>query len=87
MARLRIALDVETTKNTDINEAAHHQQEDISSNATGNSPTTTPNRKLSTSDAARHAFIAGQSDERVQALSIIMLFLCSGLQHAQGVAS
>lgn len=26
-----------------------------------------------------------RSDERVQALSIIMLYLCTGLQHAQGV--
>lgn len=36
------------------------------------------------SDAARSAFLAGQSDERVQALSVIMLHLCSGLQHVQG---
>ncbi|XP_065083846.1 PDZ domain-containing protein 8 isoform X2 [Ochlerotatus camptorhynchus] len=35
-------------------------------------------------DATRSAFLAGQSEERVQALSVIMLHLCSGLQHAQG---
>ncbi|XP_068158763.1 LOW QUALITY PROTEIN: PDZ domain-containing protein 8 [Drosophila tropicalis] len=29
--------------------------------------------------------IENKSDERVQALSIIMLYLCTGLQHAQGV--
>lgn len=26
-----------------------------------------------------------KSEERVQALSIIMLYLCTGLQHAQGI--
>lgn len=30
------------------------------------------------------AFLLGQSEERVQALSVIMLYLCSGLQYAQG---
>lgn len=38
-------------------------------------------------DAARGAFLIGQSEERVQALSVIMLHLCTGLQYAQGVAS
>lgn len=36
---------------------------------------------------AKLAFLLGQSEERVQALSIIMLHLCSGLQHAQGIAT
>ncbi|XP_049532563.1 PDZ domain-containing protein 8 [Anopheles darlingi] len=35
-------------------------------------------------ESTRAAFLAGQSDERVQALSIIMLHLCSGLQCVQG---
>uniref|UniRef100_A0A182QUE3 PDZ domain-containing protein n=1 Tax=Anopheles farauti TaxID=69004 RepID=A0A182QUE3_9DIPT len=35
-------------------------------------------------DSTRSAFLAGQSEERVQALSIIMLHLCSGLQYVQG---
>ncbi|KFB53493.1 AGAP002576-PB-like protein [Anopheles sinensis] len=35
-------------------------------------------------DSTRTAFLAGQSEERVQALSIIMLHLCSGLQYVQG---
>lgn len=38
-------------------------------------------------DVARGAFLIGQSEERVQALSVIMLHLCTGLQYAQGVAS
>lgn len=33
------------------------------------------------------AFNLGQSEERVQALSVLMLHLCSGLQHAQGIAN
>lgn len=36
---------------------------------------------------ARCAFLLGQSEERVQALSVMMLHLCSGLQYAQGVAN
>lgn len=28
-----------------------------------------------------------KSEERVQALSIIMLYLCTGLQHAQGTVT
>lgn len=37
-------------------------------------------------EMAKKAFLIGQSEERVQALSVIMLYLCSGLQYAQGVA-
>lgn len=39
------------------------------------------------SDLAGKAFLVGQSEERVQALSVIMLHLCTGLQYAQGVAN
>lgn len=85
LARLRIALDLETVNHTDV-VANAAQQVDGASNA-GVSPTSTPQRKWSTSDGARQAFLVGQSEERVHALSVIMLFLCSGLQHAQGVAS
>lgn len=46
---------------------------------------TTPKR-LNDHDMAKKAFLIGQSEERVQALSVIMLYLCSGLQYAQGVA-
>ncbi len=38
-------------------------------------------------ESAKKAFLIGQSEERVQALSVIMLYLCTGLQYAQGVAS
>lgn len=37
-------------------------------------------------DTAHKTYLIEQSEERVHALSIIMLYLCTGLQHAQGVA-
>ncbi|XP_037914498.1 PDZ domain-containing protein 8 isoform X2 [Hermetia illucens] len=50
-----------------------------------------PNRKKSLKEVehemARRAILIAQSEERVHALSVIMLYLCTGLQHAQGVAS
>lgn len=35
---------------------------------------------------ANKSNILGKSEERIQALSVTMLYLCTGLQHAQGVA-
>lgn len=56
-----------------------------SSNASAES---TPKRsKEHQHDLARKAILIGQSEERVQALSVVMLFLCTGLQYAQGVAN
>jgi len=46
----------------------------------------TPTTKDNEHEMARRAFLIGQSEERVQALSVVMLYLCTGLQHAQGVA-
>lgn len=43
--------------------------------------------KDSEHELAGKAFLVGQSEERVQALSVIMLHLCTGLQYAQGVAN
>lgn len=77
LARLRITLDVETTYNSEISNL--EVPADVA--------TTELNSKSPTSDVARKAFLAGQSEERVQALSVVMLYLCSGLQHAQGVAT
>lgn len=48
---------------------------------------TAKNSKENPHDEARKAFLVGQSEERVQALSILMLHLCTGLQYAQGVVS
>lgn len=39
------------------------------------------------SDETHKTLLTGQSEERVQALSVIMLHLCTGLQYAQGVAT
>lgn len=50
-------------------------------------PSTPRKSKESQHDLARKAFLLGQSEERVQALSVIMLHLCTGLQYAQGVAN
>lgn len=54
-----------------------------------NSAETTPrkSKQQTEADLARGAFLIGQSEERVQALSVIMLHLCTGLQYAQGVAN
>lgn len=54
-----------------------------------NSAESTPkkSKQQMEADLARGAFLIGQSEERVQALSVIMLHLCTGLQYAQGVAN
>lgn len=44
------------------------------------------NKFNSEHEMARKAFLIGQSEERVQALSVLMLHLCTGLQYAQCVA-
>lgn len=49
--------------------------------------TTTTTATASATDETRRAIQMGQSEERVQALSMIMLHLCTGLQFAQGVAT
>lgn len=72
----------------------------VASDTTGNTLTTdyTGRRSISAEstpkktkdnehDLAGKAFLIGQSEERVQALSVIMLHLCTGLQYAQGVAN
>jgi hypothetical protein len=41
----------------------------------------TPNSQV---ESVQKSFINGQSEERIQVLSVIMLHLCSGLQAAQG---
>uniref|UniRef100_A0A182IYM2 Uncharacterized protein n=1 Tax=Anopheles atroparvus TaxID=41427 RepID=A0A182IYM2_ANOAO len=53
----------------------------------GKSPTQQQQQQQQQHDSTRSAFLAGQSEERVQALSIIMLHLCSGLQNVQEPAA
>ncbi|XP_055609094.1 PDZ domain-containing protein 8 [Uranotaenia lowii] len=78
LSKLHIALDCET-----LNQSSLSTAKESSIKGDDGKPKTngTPS---SSSDATRSAFLAGQSEERVQALSIIMLHLCSGLQHVQG---
>lgn len=40
----------------------------------------TPSNQI---ESVQKSFISGQSEERIQILSVIMLHLCSGLQAAQ----
>lgn len=51
------------------------------------SPTNDSSYNRKSRDDTAKAFLIGQSEERVQALSVIMLHLCTGLQYAQGVAT
>ncbi|XP_055638028.1 PDZ domain-containing protein 8 [Toxorhynchites rutilus septentrionalis] len=74
LSKLHIALDCETLNQSSLSSGGKITSKDDSK----------PKNPNQTADAARSAFLAGQSEERVQALSVIMLHLCSGLQHAQG---
>lgn len=59
----------------------------LQSQLNSSEPSTPRKLKETQHDLARKAFLLGQSEERVQALSVIMLHLCTGLQYAQGVAN
>uniref|UniRef100_A0A182M2I2 PDZ domain-containing protein 8 n=1 Tax=Anopheles culicifacies TaxID=139723 RepID=A0A182M2I2_9DIPT len=84
------ALDYETINQSVLN-ATRESNSGSGSSGAGANPNskeiTDGKGKLSAQqqqDSTRSAFLAGQSEERVQALSIIMLHLCSGLQYVQG---
>ncbi|XP_053680842.1 PDZ domain-containing protein 8 [Anopheles nili] len=90
LSKLHIALDYET-----INQSVLNATKDSSSSSGSSVGGANPNSKdiadgkaksavEQQHDGTRSAFLAGQSEERVQALSIIMLHLCSGLQYVQG---
>lgn len=97
LARLRILLDVETTNYARLSSTPAATDEPVKSSdstsreqpATGTAAEQrrSSTASLSQSDETRRAFLVGQSEERVQALSVIMLHLCTGLQFAQGVAT
>ncbi|XP_062714468.1 PDZ domain-containing protein 8 [Aedes albopictus] len=75
LSKLHIALDCETLNQSSLSAGKDGTVKD------DGKPKTNTTQQV---DATRSAFLAGQSEERVQALSVIMLHLCSGLQHAQG---
>ncbi|XP_055539904.1 PDZ domain-containing protein 8 isoform X2 [Wyeomyia smithii] len=77
LSKLHIALDCETLNQSVLSTAKGDCTKEDEK----------PKSSVQTPDGTRSAFLAGQSEERVQALSILMLHLCSGLQHAQGSIS
>lgn len=103
LSKLRLALDSETTAHANLvaSESSLFECKTTEKNASSNSLSTesaktrpsssaesTPKKsKEIEHDLAKKAFLIGQSEERVQALSVIMLHLCTGLQYAQGVAN
>ncbi|XP_061394825.1 PDZ domain-containing protein 8-like, partial [Musca vetustissima] len=75
LTKLRMALDSET---------AIHSTLAATIKTTNNDATNTTTAESSIQNNKSN--ILGKSEERIQALSVIMLYLCTGLQHAQGVA-
>lgn len=90
LTKLRLALDFETTNHADLtanaNELRQNRDKPKASDATILLQTKCCNQDEMEEKMARCAFLLGKSEERVQALSVIMLHLCSGLQYAQGAA-
>lgn len=90
LSKLRLALDSETTAHANLIASLNADTTSALGNGSNES---TPKKAAATTtkenphDLARKAFLIGQSEERVQALSVIMLHLCTGLQYAQGVAN
>lgn len=97
---MKLALDSETTAHanlvvSDTTALLSDNKSNEKSNLTtdynvrrSSSAESTPRKfKETEHDLAGKAFLVGQSEERVQALSVIMLHLCTGLQYAQGVAN
>ncbi|XP_030379612.1 PDZ domain-containing protein 8 [Scaptodrosophila lebanonensis] len=72
LIKLRIALDAETEGQAMLSDA-------------GLCLATTPSRPEAEAPWKSMICVENKSEERVHALSIIMLYLCTGLQHAQGV--
>ncbi|XP_037931626.1 PDZ domain-containing protein 8-like [Teleopsis dalmanni] len=72
LSKLRLALDSETAVHSSLSVIS--KTDSIDGNST--------QKKL-----INKSTMLFKSEERVQALSVIMLYLCTGLQHAQGVAS
>ncbi|XP_053657999.1 PDZ domain-containing protein 8 [Anopheles marshallii] len=90
LSKLHIALDYETINQSVLSATKESNSSSGSSGAGANANckeiTDTKGKCAAQQqhDSTRSAFLAGQSEERVQALSIIMLHLCSGLQCVQG---
>lgn len=85
LSTLRAALDYETSNHADLTANANELRQNREpqtkslSDSKGNRPDAQLEAKIT-----KCAFLLGQSEERVQALSGIMLYLCSAMQYAQG---
>lgn len=93
LSKLRVALDSETKAHATLVSLSAENAKIIPTDSKNTASTSTTTDGTSKSvkenqhDLARKAFLLGQSEERVQALSVIMLYLCTGLQHAQGIVN
>uniref|UniRef100_A0A1I8NH04 PDZ domain-containing protein 8 n=1 Tax=Musca domestica TaxID=7370 RepID=A0A1I8NH04_MUSDO len=76
LTKLRMALDSETAIHSNLAANIKNTNNDAPTNASTAEGSMQNNKSN----------ILGKSEERIQALSVIMLYLCTGLQHAQGVA-
>lgn len=84
LTKLRLALDSETAMHSNLAASVRNGNNDNSSTqATTNATGGGDNASIQYGNKSN---ILGKSEERIQALSVIMLYLCTGLQHAQGVA-
>lgn len=93
LSKLKLALDSETTAHANLIASLHSDNSSLAidiktkQSSTATSELTLKKIKDNPHDAARKAFEVGNSEARVQALSVIMLYLCTGLQYAQGIAN
>ncbi|XP_013118912.1 PDZ domain-containing protein 8 [Stomoxys calcitrans] len=82
LTKLRLALDSETAIHSNLAASIKN-----GNNENINTTTTPSGDGINTQHQHNNkSNILGKSEERIQALSVIMLYLCTGLQHAQGVA-
>lgn len=85
LTKLRLALDSETAMHSNLAASVRNGNNDNSSTQTTTN-TTGGGGDNASIQYGNKSNILGKSEERIQALSVIMLYLCTGLQHAQGVA-
>ncbi|XP_075158335.1 PDZ domain containing 8 [Haematobia irritans] len=82
LTKLRLALDSETSIHSNLAATIKNGNNDL----TNTTAATTASGDNTANLHNNKSNILGKSEERIQALSVIMLYLCTGLQHAQGVA-
>lgn len=83
MPKIRLALDSETTAHANLVASLNAESRERNSVSADSTPRKS---KENGHDLTRKAILIAQSEERVHALSTIMMHLCTGLQNAQGIA-